>query len=107
MLEDIGDGYFEKTSDGGEWSVVSGGVSQAKQFPKQKEEEEEEEEGEEEERMEVLSGALPRAHTSYIALLHCCHDSTHLKVGEGGASFVFALLRESSEIIQKKKIKTK
>ena len=75
--------------------VVSGGVSQAKQFPKQKdEEEEEEEEGEEEERMEVLSGALPRAHTSYIALLHCCYDSTHLKVGEGGASFVFALLRK-------------
>ena len=67
MLVDIGDGYFEKTSDGGEWSVVSGGVSQAKQFPKQKDEEEEEEEGEEEERMEMLSGALP-PHTH---VLHC------------------------------------
>ena len=62
MLVDIGDGYFEKTSDGGEWSVVSGGVSQAKQFPKQKDEEEEDEE-----RMEVLSGALP-PHTH---VLHC------------------------------------
>lgn len=46
--------------------VVSGGVSQAKQFPKQKDEEEEDE-GEEEERTEVLSGALP-PHTH---VLHC------------------------------------